>query len=139
MTLDCSVLNQLRKQMFHQDYIDLSSLIIIYIIERFYNFDIILLHPKLQTCFIYIFICVCAVLFLQIYICIHLSRSIYLQNRKFGRALHESVNPQFNSEYLQKWSTVSGYVCCMCEEGQGVNLSPLGFTDKNSNALQFSY
>ena len=35
MTLDCLVSNPLRKQIFHQDYIVLRSLIIIYIIERF--------------------------------------------------------------------------------------------------------
>ena len=34
MTLDCLVSNPLRKQMFHQDHIDLRSLIIIYVIER---------------------------------------------------------------------------------------------------------
>ena len=37
MTLDCLVSNAFRKQMFHQDYIDLPSLIIIYIIEKFWN------------------------------------------------------------------------------------------------------
>ena len=45
MTLECSVSNPLRKQIFHQDYIDLRSFIIIYVIERF-------LHLKLQTCFV---------------------------------------------------------------------------------------
>ena len=38
MTLDCLVSNPLRKQMFHQDCIDLSSPIIIFIIERFFKF-----------------------------------------------------------------------------------------------------
>ena len=37
MTLDCLESNPLRKQMFHQDYIDLRSLIFIFIIERFFK------------------------------------------------------------------------------------------------------
>ena len=40
MTLECLVSNPLRKQMFHQDYIDLRSLIIISVIERFFKFYI---------------------------------------------------------------------------------------------------
>jgi len=36
MTLECLVWNPLRKQMFHQDYIDLRNLIIIYVYEIFF-------------------------------------------------------------------------------------------------------
>ena len=38
MTLERLASNPSRKQMFHQDYIDLRSLIIIFIIERFFKF-----------------------------------------------------------------------------------------------------
>ena len=38
MTLECLVSNPLRKQMFHLDYIDLRSIIIIYIYENFKSY-----------------------------------------------------------------------------------------------------
>ena len=38
MTLECLVSNPVRKEMFHQDYINLRSLIIIYAYERFFQF-----------------------------------------------------------------------------------------------------
>jgi len=48
MTFDCLVSNPLRKYMFHQDYIDLRDLIIIYDFENsFSSFDIMHLHLKL--------------------------------------------------------------------------------------------
>ena len=38
MTLECSATNPLRKQMFHQVCIDLRSLIIVYVSERYFKF-----------------------------------------------------------------------------------------------------
>jgi len=53
MTLECLISNPLRKQKFHQDCIDLRSLIIICYLRYFSSFDIMLLHLKLQTCFVF--------------------------------------------------------------------------------------
>ena len=52
MTLECLVANPLRKQKFHQDCIELRSLIIMFVHERFLSLDKMLLHLKLQTCFV---------------------------------------------------------------------------------------